>query len=520
MIHPYPQIKIAGRWIANHPVDGWESVVLAGMQLGYGGRASAADALPWPTATIKILATEVPEYLVVRPQGVPVEVWVQDGDTRERIFYGMADAPRIRAVRTKMEGHEFVFEVTMPVTSRAAALSAVVFSEFADGNDRVMERASTRLAWLNKVMTTKNSPFIRQEFHHLTPLFDAPSGALGGFPYWVAAKDYKRSSVVEAWSELAMVGAEFTEYLPAENRLSARGRVAVHDPFLRLGWVNGDRVGIVDNPTVPGTVLQSGAGEMAEATYSDVGTVGTVRVTKFSRWTGGTWDPGEKKWIYHDQQQGTVVTWPKNRRGLRRYEVSTIGLERTIHPTNPLGTPDGYNAAILRRFKDLVDDASNPTHPPIKMRFTDGFESWYHARVWLRPETYDPGPIYVAGSVFNLRRGASFHSLAGTSVTWEAYGTDMNQRRWSGTMQLTPVEGDPLADPVKIKDLNPSALVQTPASQQYASVPARVPISRFAPVTAVGLAAAVADSTSTAFTYEELAPTLRVDELRSVAEGL
>lgn len=519
MLTPIPSVFVDDLWIAAKPVDDWQSIVMAGLQISRGSRASAADALPWPTATVKFLATSLPEYLVVRPQGRPVEIWIDTDGTRQRVFYGMAEAPRIRAVRTSFEGQEYAFEVTLPVSSRPAALAGVRLSEFNQDNNRGEERASTRLAWLNSALTTKNSPYIRSEFHHLTPLLDAPSGALGGFPYWVTAKDYRGASPIEAWAELAMTGAEFTEYFPHSNRLSARGRVSLREGFLRLGWV-GKYVGIVGSGTVAGTVLQGGRGEMAEATYSDVGTVSTIRVNKYSRWTGGTWDADQKKWVYRTAGQGVVTTWPKNRRGLRRYELSTIGIERYTDPADPLGKPDGYSAAILARVKALVDDAGNPTHPPVKVRFTDGFEDEAEVNAWLGANTYDPWTVYVAGSVFNLRPGKSFHSIAGTVMTWEAYGTDQSKRRWVGTMALTPVENDGVKDALTIDKLNPSATSTPVGSLTYDDLPDTLTIASEARLPLTELARFAADSTATAFTYDDLSRTLTVDELRSVSKGL
>ena len=492
---PRPYLVLNGKQVAGNDSGGRSAIVLAGLRLNQGARDSSADQATWPTATVQILA-ESDFGPAQRPMGLPAEIHVSDGSNTARIFKGMVDKASVTAVREEAGSRRFNFQLTLQLISHPAVSGDVRFNNSV-ANNRPAETMRSRLEWINRALMEEDNKLL--EYAPNKPLFDAVSGAAGFWNYYVQPKDYRLQPAIAAGSELALCAGEFTEYFPAENRLSARGRSIVDRSLARLGW----RAGFVDltkDPSAPGKLIQGDTVPMGDSDFSDAGTVGSVEVATKAAYNGLNGDLLDIEW-------SATVNADQNRTA----RITSLGLHTS---------GSGGGQATANAFAGLYADAAEPYHPPVTSTWEDGWETWALALDWLGTNSYRFGPVYVARSVFNrLRPGQAYHARGSLDAVWEACGPTGEQRRWRTVMGLTPIKNN-LGASLLIGDINPSAEEKPPSEITYTNAPGNPPLQEFASLPIEDLAAALAALTSSAFAYEDIAPSLTLDEFATATRGI
>ena len=494
-IIPRPYLVINGKRVAGGDTSTPEAITLAGLKLNLGSRDSAADQATWPTATVELLASG--DFgPAQRPLGLRAEIFVTDGNDTQRVFFGYVDKADVAADGAVVNGRRLDFRLTLNLISRPAAVNNIRFNNAA-ANNRPAETISSRLAWINRAFMEQTLTLL--EYFPDKPLFDAASGAAGFWNHYVQPKDYRLQPAVPAWTELALCAGEFVEYLPHPNRLSARGRTSISTSFVRLGW-RANVVDLVAAANAGGRLIHGDTVPMSDSSYSDAGTIQFVEVSAKIAYNGLNNDLEDIQWstIVNDEQ-------------LRTAYISTLGLDVR-------GGRAGQETA--NAFAKLYEDASEPYHPPVEQSWDEGWPDWTEAIRWLSTDSYKFGPAYVSGSVFNrLRPGQSFHARGSMTAVWEPSGPTRQDRRWRTVLGLTPIKNT-LDASLRVRDINPSATAQPAASITYGNAPGNPALTTFPGIEVQRLAAALAARTSSAFDYDDFAPTLTLDELATAARGI
>lgn len=503
-INPLPVLLIGGRRIARSVQEAgrnWTSVALDGLELNLGGRTVPTEPSAWPTAAASILCDEVPDYLITYPAGQTVLIRLQYLNVDDIVFRGYVDTVKVTAVRTRVEGHEYMFRVDLSFISRPAAIAGTLFSSNA-ANNRPEERFSTRMAWLETALHGNNHAYIDRDYWQNTPLFSGGKiGSVNSWNYNVAAKDYRGASVIDAATEMLTTAGEMYEYYPRTDRLSLLGRVSVPGNITRLGWSHGVVTLTKDSSRgyyVPGRVFAASRVAMADTSYTDVGRVNLVRVP-----------------ITYNNSPIVGAAWTDATDAPSPVDISTLA----VFDAN--GSRYDAVQATARKFRDLFNDARLPIHPQLTIKYPDGFPSESAASGIFWGGIYAYGIITVAGSVFNRLRkdGLPYHARGTLKLTWAAVNGQPNQRRWTAVMGLTPIKNDLTAD-LLVKDINPSATAVPASTLTYATIPGTPTLEEHATDTVGHLAAALARTTSTAFKYDDFNPRLTVAEMASAGKGL
>jgi len=423
---PAPYVVIDGAEItpADPSAAAFTAVALDGFSVTYGRRELLSQPSP-ASATVELIVSDTYRTLFYRTSGKRLQIGWRSGPDNRICFNGSIASLPFTYWRT-VNGHR-LYRATVSATDRLADLGNVIINcpLNPDGSD-------------GQILGSSGSKFVtpvelRTAVYNMGA-YKVFAGIGGGANFFDVTSNhfYKGTTAAQILEMDFAATQEAFNYDPHTNRLEAYGRMTGQGTYpltLQQSAAGPWEIAPPNGVMLPGWRAEA----TAEATATAETGVTSITVTGYERTMSDMSPADPKDWAdatWTDPMYGSYVFAPRD------YRIDTKGT-RSAQGANAL-------EATRSKARDLVDDAAQFVHPPLQIKYRDGFADAAEALRMIGGMA-TRSVYWVAGSVYN--------AVVGHALTLCHIGGQFSYRRpdpdapgvWTAGLTFAPVRAGTFA---------------------------------------------------------------------------